>query len=612
MVEDLGMYRTPIIVEFHGEYNNSAWPQVMHPGLDVTEFVVSISWTSSVDPPYETITLTMNIPRHAVHTVIPGSPTVGNLQGNIQPGFWIVVRDLSNGVSKEQRTTLTWGRVSEVNVIHSVQNEDGVLDVSIQIQADSWVNHLKASQFKFTTFKGFKGEDHAIKDSLLNLQEYYDVIKARMEVWKHANPGPVLEEIYKLLAKNVRLPSSIAYGYNADAAKSTIKKGGWNYSEQVPVAHDTASLNKAVGGSNFTKAGVATAYIETVFSQENSFVEVMGRGITSISANSPEPSVWDVISASFYPDPSLMELFPYMHYPEPGSTVGKDSSLLATGLNANPMLVYRMKPYLSKALNQESIKEAWVDLGQFASVDVVPQDVLNEVFSEQLGVFQDPLNREGVTTSPAYFFNPEQVFSINYDQHDGHRINCVSVRSSVDNSTAQMGWGMFNEPIYAGKDIFFHGMRHYEVSWPYFPEKGTALTHYIMALTEFAANALMNDGSHISGTAQVSYSPRTRAGHYVAFNSEDAVTEELSRGIFRGTLTGYAETVTHNIEMFNDGSMDLGTSITFSRGYSELRALKPGQDPRTVGGSLHFYPPMRGAHTKAKVDTWLISPKGTP
>ena len=72
---------------FHGfmedDYNESgSWGKSnIDKETDVTDFVTNLSFTHSVNAPWESIQLTVEIPQSQVHTVIPGVTVFGSDRG---------------------------------------------------------------------------------------------------------------------------------------------------------------------------------------------------------------------------------------------------------------------------------------------------------------------------------------------------------------------------------------------------------------------------------------------------------------------------------------------------------------------------------------------------
>ena len=260
----------------------------------------------------------------------------------------------------------------------------------------------------------------------------------------------------------------------------------------------------------------------------------------------------------------------------------------AKALGSQPVLIYRLKPWLLRALDHMLMEE--LEAGQ---IKPLPQ-VVADLTGRDTTYGQDPVKPFLPTKAGTYKWSAEQVIDVRMTCDDQERINAVHVRSPVQPTTAVESYGLFATPSYARQDIDRHGLRLMDLDWgfltPYgreapvdfdFDDEVTFVDEAtekekLDAFNQIVYAMLANNFDALEfGRCQVTtkFRPHAGCGHWALIDlPPDLQYEKEGSG---AGLSGYIEEITHSLTAAPDGTVKRDTSFTLSR--VDLSSATPQQ-----------------------------------
>jgi hypothetical protein len=537
---------------------------------DVTPFVRSLRWRHSITAPYETISLTLALPRGGLLRTLPGVSVAEGSARDLRvpvPGSWVVVRARNLGTDNEPNhgagwPALAWGRVRMIDFGEDyTARPEGVQSVPqtlmTRIECESWVTALGRSRILLTA-----GQTAIPEGFAYTLDDWSAVITARLTSASAGNggAGQVLRDVFELVA-NTELPEGLGGGVRQKLAQAVaVVSDRQTCAQSAPLR---LGQTQRVPGLMLPAANVWTAQ-----------------------------SVWGFLSSVFSGGAPQVELFPSLEPPTrqaptqgrawtkeddfeeqaaPSNGLPPKMSPVGRALGSQPVLLYRVSPHLYQALDTQLL----------ASLGIAQQPLAQRLAQEFGGLVstfgQDPTDLE----PPARWYEGSAGDLIRYRfaQDDAERVNAVGFRTPLQPSASLELYGPLGLPAVLEDDVRRHGLRLQEIAHPYWilppggpPQPGDEGTVGAIhtAQAEVAYARLASNDQYFFGRAQalLRYSPMMQAGHFY----RAPITDEDDRpGAAKGQravrlgLAGYLEAVEHSVELDAKGTPIRRTSVTLGR-----------------------------------------------
>lgn len=555
-------------VEIHGRKD------VDVPGvLDITGYVTDLSWRSMLQSPWETISLTLGLPLQQWLQLLPGQATsVGNIATT---GFWVVIRSPN---SDEEMSAVAWGRATSVTPRMAVDNATGHIHCQgVHIQCESWLSTLAKSRLIFAVSANAWGKEGFVYKS----QTWGRAFAALATAAKGQTPGPSFALIWQTIVK-VLLPD-------------TLCGNGKVIGTQIPLVHDADTTQ--------TRAPM----------RSGQHLDVPGTAINALASTLPSATVWQFLAGTFQADPRLVELFPSLEFPSAlktsssGKYVGTPKYTDAgNALQAQPVLIYRLKPWLLQPIS----KDTMVAIGNDSFTS-------QKTASESTGQFQSRIAKEPAARECTWYEFPANEIRglpslVLSDDND--RCNSIAVLPTYlpDSQSAGM-YGSIVTPLVDPDDIESNGLRHEDVTWPFFPTTLTDKADFkqaLQALTELAWNYIAHGDRYAHGAISTIYKPWCKPGNWATFRLVDAVTDPKTPGADHGgwILSAYIESVAPWIRRgMTPDDVQTGMDIQFSRG--TLSQSEGYYVTVNTAGSVAASPPVSVVFKAAQAPA---APSGTP
>ena len=173
-------------VVFHGwttadaKHNDYGYGNIDRP-LNVTGFVDALSWTHSINAPYETMNMTLTFPEGFGQNVIPGALNdnaenandYGFLLRNPDPGFWAVLYlPNKDKKGKDVWSAVHWGRCSRINGLVDA-DDNGTVTHVVYLEFESWAMACAKSRFLLTPMSAYIRSPMSIAASTYTCTDMY-------------------------------------------------------------------------------------------------------------------------------------------------------------------------------------------------------------------------------------------------------------------------------------------------------------------------------------------------------------------------------------------------------------------------------------------------------
>jgi len=622
---------------------------------DVTQFVSSIRISHAINPPWDTMTIHLQLPRHLLDLVLTGDPGEGGHR-HIHTGGWVVVRANSwTGDKSITGPAIGFGCVEGIKF--AFQDIDGIAGATVQgttacvIDCISWFTAAGRSNIRLDVTNE-KATTGGIQDS----NSWFPIIFEAVTNSSSPDLGYCLQQLWEKVSK-MATPDTLT-----DELFGNI----------VPVVY-----NAHLAGNYAPDRAGAT-------------LPVRGQSFLNLPVILPESDLWQWLSATFVPDANIVELFPSLEYPhlDPGegqstpvmdaySPLGgpvaerdiflaehKDEWVpdtskgprndraaegadrfgestvprpLLTGLGAalkgaNPVIMYRVKPYLMHPINEAT----WG----------------RPTMSEKLKINQVAVRPEH--RGPAaqwYVVTPSECLSLDVEYSESDRVNMTFVRPSYMQTGAMRAYSQIGQvTMPKPQDFNRYGLRAYEPTWPYIPE-GTPVSAAeaaafvaeeeaksklgVLGAPSLVFGAVANTSSNIMddftamnelvwalcgsaekfahATLRTRAKPWCRAGHWMS----GMIGMPANGGpVTLVHWTGYIEAVEHTFSVDKQARIHTGSvfrlaRVSFSKGSSDYYTPTDnpelplaGDDPRPTDA-----PPVTPSMEQAMLKS--VIPKGT-
>jgi len=612
---------------------------------DVTQFVSSIRIGHSINPPWDTMTIQLQLPRHLLDLILTGDPGEKGHR-HIHTGGWVVVRANSwTGDDTIKGPAIGFGCVE--NIKFAFQDVGGISDVPVQgttacvIDCISWFTAAGRSNVRLAIT-----DEKTTEGGIQDANSWFPIIAEAITNSTSPDLGYCLQQLWEKTCK-MATPDTLT-----DELFGNI----------VPVVYNA----HLAGNYAPDRAGA--------------MLPVRGQSFLNLPVILPESDLWQWLGSTFVPDANIVELFPSLEYPHLGPGKGQSTPVMtayealgtpepdrdiflaehsaewvpdkskgprgdkvvegadrfgestvprplltqlgAALKGANPVLVYRLKPYLMHPINQEN----WG----------------RPTMSEKLKINQVAVRPEH--RGPAaqwYVVTESEGLSMDVEYSESDRVNMTFVRPSYMQTGAlraytQVGQVTMPKPL----DFNRYGLRAYEPTWPYIPE-GTPVSAAetaafvaeeeaksklgVLGAPSLAFGAVAATSSNIMddftamnelvwalcgsaekfahATLRTRAKPWCRAGHWMS----GSLGMPANGGpVTLVHWTGYIEAVEHTFEVdraarIHTGSVFRLARVSFSKGSSDY--YTPTDDPDKPLAGDHARPtdapPVTAATEKA-------------
>jgi len=580
---------TPLRVELHTWIDGT--PQHVESVVDVTRFVVGVSWTDSLIAPWTSINLQLAVPFRMIRDVIPGrrvehgrnlgsntnqlpesEVTIDTRYGYVpEPGFWVVIRNqtpfgiVGTSLGSEAACALAFGRCHSVSFgVMARQGDGNTVTMPVSIQAESFLAYMGRSQMQFAPQgKGSWGMDGFVWD----IGGWNDSLTAMLKSILQPYPGDLLEKLWPNIVK-LELPPSLT--------PSSAELTG-NLGTLVGIVKDEATA------AQWTP--MRTAEVAPVMG---------GMQIPNMGALLPNhPSLLNFFLTTFYANHEAVEFFSTIDYPADGQTVKLTPLGKALG-GAQPVVIYRLKPWIMEVINSDAVLRTSEAKDKAAAASKLTMD--------RVGIGKTASRTEGAGGVQWFEWARDEVVSTQMGWNDNARVNLTFGNWSAASLDEPSHYGLTGTPIVPDTTtIKRHGLRVYAMRWPFFQKggesgvgkaagavataakaaaiaaaatgsptaaavasgvanvaetiKNVTLIDYNNAIIEMAW-MMAGDGQRwCSGSLGGLYKPQVKPGHWGRVNFQDA------------TLTFYIEAVSHAITVDqSSGHVRKDTTVRFSRG----------------------------------------------
>lgn len=478
---------TNIRVEIHGHRAHDIDPPK---GVDVTQFVSHLEWMDSVHPPWNTCTLQLQLPAELMTYVLPGKFAGASYASDtweprhIRPGAWIVIR-LQDSSAVLRYPAVAFCYISDISIgfglLNGLKGGGGPTNATpVTIQGVSWLTAVGQSNIRVA------GSSETQADgSIYTLETWSDVLRTVLQNAANESLGVCLQALWQrvgaLKVPNTLLPASA---------------GSPDFRAQVPIVHDERTANL------FARDRVGAMH------------PTFGAALRSLPAFLPQSPVWAWLNRTFVPDEDIVELFPSLEWPweidhsggdYPGSAEGTHSPTTGpAGLRgaapyphttgeggrtdpraseyssrgtahlsqlghvlggAQPVLVYRFKPFQMEPINQAAVVRTRAYFASPDADDVKPT-------SERLGIFQTPIKPQLTHAQSArrYVFEPSEIVSLsNARVSDADRVNLVFARNFLNDGEGAIRLYSHtgNAVLCRPAEFLRYGLHAAEPTWPF-------------------------------------------------------------------------------------------------------------------------------------------------
>lgn len=516
---------------------------------DMTNYTHSVKIDYSMQRPWENASITFIIPGGVANVICPTS------------GDWITVSAPTLiKHDKQAHSTIFLGYVKEISKSANVSENGAVSSYNIVTTAVSWleahatnqvITALIANESIGTFFAGGGGNNTEGVDESGKKYAWTSVVDTVISAVRPEDPlalGKSARRLWKALGA-IQLPAAMGEA----GTTPTGRPIGFRCGNAIPLVFDKDTGQKYC--PNVTMDPVPGWSVE---------------GIKSMLPNGQ--STVDMLLGSYQADFNMVEMFPTM---EPLNNT-KDAHPIAQHLNAQPVLVYRMKPIRAQELGQYFQNPRTV-FGRSKAVKSYNKNIFQ-------GVTWNLRDESGKIIHGASY-PADLIANINMTQSDQDHINSVSINLPGQGDSAVQWLSQAGLPIQHRQDIISHGVRHFSPRWPFWPPMNANLLPSLFTIAALAAQYTMLGNRFYRGTCKLAkFCPELRPGMTVDLDLSMIAPRPNGKP---SVMTAYVDTVNHEINVQTNAAIVGSTTVGFSRGAfdsevytSEIgfRTLETGED----------------------------------
>ena len=548
-------------------FTSSARTKIRGGVIDVTDYAMSCSWTSALEPPYETASLELKsipefqgeIPSHSyLRVVIPNSSPV-------DPGrvLWFGMQSSVTAVDQMSESGLQEQRMSmEFIGFYDVARESDVLAVArgkgsgrtsfVTVLDHSYVRQLSAAGARSTV------DDKELGPFLQTL-------------WNGKNAVAEKGDSEQVALEAIRGIARIGWPkmYSAGSFKGRIGTGGLHFEEMcdwIPVIYKRGLGRTRAAWHVQANTKHDGRFLTTEEKNHTGLVTSKVPGVAPIkdasalySLHKSGSKLGSIIDGTFKCDTSLVEIFPTISYDPKNKT-------------SQPILMYRMKPFSTQTgsefiqfqnkISESEIAKRYLRAGHSERARALSRvfDLMmrraaihHEIAKKYTGIlvniFEGPTwpkaKKMAVDVERDYTFSMSRQYTLQ------KQINTVT--ASAHSPTPASALHIESElPIVSKHRAHLEGVRLHDAQWKYLmydldengepvaaldPRTGrntvrlATLGQQLIALALESVQSLMNAGDYGHGTVDCTFNPDIRPGRAVRFNrfsQADASYEEIN------------------------------------------------------------------------------------
>ena len=546
-------------ITFHGHKGRDLDAEV-----DITGFVHSVSFSHALTPPWEAMTIGMQLPVQLWQNVLAGVPRA---DGRIpKPGFWVVVWLYPTGNSAIAtkaggRTAIAWGYVDKVQSGFTHHDNGQQTTMPMHVSCISWLALVGRSTLSLAAPESSAGREGFV----YNLNTWDEALLQVLSAVTEKQPGKVLQ---KLFAETVRIyfPTTLTGSTTRD------------FGQDIPVVWDQASASK------YAPTRAATVQ------------PIQGQAVHSAAYALPDKtSLLSWLYAIFVCDQNMIEMFPSLEYPKQGpdgSVTSATQAARALG-GAQPVLVYRIRPFNLTAIDAAAMRAADLKDGYG------PTGNYTSTASQKAGLYQTPVSaKDHGFGDPFYDIPADEVLAVeDITWDDSNRVNLAFVNNIFTDTGPIQAYDIVTAPVVQDLNEFNrYGQRAFRVNWSFVPpvqgqdvppnQSSASLRVALDAVSELAWTLTGGVEQTCTGRVKTLFVPWRKAGHWF---SAELRLQQGNASTRVAYLTGYIEQVTHSARVVNPetGHVEMDTIVHFTRG---LLSDKPGE----------FFWTAAGVETRAK------------
>ena len=371
----------------------------------------------------------------------------------VRVGDWVVLRD-------GNLTVRAWGHVDSVTGGYAARENGPIVTMPVTVSASSWLDMLQKCKLYVP-----KGDTQTL-GTMMFLFDWQAIWLEVLNTEYSGSIGAALTVLHRKVAR-VKLPESLGGEFLGDA---------------VPVVHNQQTQarwapRRAIDPVASCNAG----------------------GVTQLRGDFFESSVRELYFSSFVPDSHLIELFPSLedmgdgNYDAPTTSDVPSDSALSRALGRRPVLIYRLRPFRTRALKDAAITFSNWNLNDdpdarlraaAASLDPLriateavgatkaraAHEANNAAAQRQLGVLQKIFTEVTWDTSDpnrVVEVPPRMVRKVVMNWSDDRRVNCTSINISADANNGLEAHHALALPITQPQSLVEHGCRVTKPNWPF-------------------------------------------------------------------------------------------------------------------------------------------------
>jgi hypothetical protein len=393
------------------------------------------------------------------------------------------------------------------NISFGFQDIGGIGKVPVQgtapvtLQCGSWFTAAGRSNLRLAIT-----DDKTSRGGVQDATTWFPVIVEAITNSTDANLGFALQQLWELTAQ-VDVPDTLMAG---------AADGGSSFGRNVPVVYD---VNRA------------DRYAPT---RRKAMLPVRGQGFLNLPVIQPESDLWQWLGAVFVPDANMIELFPSLEFPQLTTIGPKDKQRVNTSTSivdvmnpdpqevdmpsgmhlgssptqakdtarggelagpnpatvnrlgqalhgAQPVLVYRLKPFLMHPINAANWGRPTV--------------------SERLKVNQQAVDpsHHGVA-QVWYSVAADETLNLQVSYSEKDRVNLTFARPTMVQTGALRPYTQFGKVVMPDQaDFNRYGLRAYEPMWPFIPEGSAVTPGQARAQTALATGGVQGIGAAAFG-----------------------------------------------------------------------------------------------------------------
>ena len=515
------------------------------PTVDLTRWVSAVNWADSLNARANGLSVQLEIVEKQLHRLLPGlvtrlaptnepDPITDEQDAESQPqwgrnpgtGWWISVHGFHSDGRKQ---AFCFGYVTNVMATESADPTTGNHETRMTVRAESFFSWLARSKYQMAASPSAWGKDGFV----YRIDAWGEKITTICKSLFSKPMGSLFEQLWPSMVKT-KFPETLTSQTAGEAIKIV-----WNEETASRYAPRRAGQCIAVPGN------------------QRQFIHAGQYGYTIAS----------FFESLFGADPRFVEMFPSI---EPVDTDSGDDPL-ENAIGGRLVMVYRLKPFLTKPISAKSIKEMYFrDSGPTAC--------------ERTGIAQT-LSKTVPTGYPASMFDTpaREVDTVQLGWSEGDRVN-LTYGAHFGAADGNSFYGLLGTPLVrSDKTVEYHGLRTAELQWPFFPSSA-----YLQGVA--AAQAIVKVLNSAFGGFTVPAADATSIKPY-----EDAITEltwavlgegeQYARATVRigivkpwlrqgmwvtvrtghRTLTGYTDAAQHSIQVSGNGTVTGATTLTLCR-----------------------------------------------